>query len=201
MKFAVIKILAIVSAICIFTGCQPASAPKIGTQVDTNRARVKMPPRPVGVDGQIMTPEQEIQNLQRFGWQLDAGDKQKIADMKGKVVLLDFWATYCGPCIQAIPHLIELQNKYKDKGLVVVGLNVGGEEDRPLVPAFVKRLNIDYALGTPEEELTALLFKGTTNIPQTFIFDREGKPVKSFMGYDAQIKVELDQALEQVMAN
>lgn len=194
MKFAIARICLILLAGVFLSACQPASAPKLVSGSNSNQMRAKMPIRPVSASGQTV-------KLDELGWQLDNGTKELVSAYKGKVLLLDFWATYCGPCIQAIPHLKELQVKYKDKGLVVVGLNVGGEEDRPQIPAFVERLKIDYLLATPQDELIGLLFDGTTQIPQTFIVDREGKVIRNFIGYDPRIKVELDRAVEQAMSN
>lgn len=176
------------------SACQPASAPKLVTGTNTNQMRAQMPIKPVSASGQTV-------KIDELGWLLDNGDKQLIGAHKGKILLLDFWATYCGPCIQGIPHLKELQAKYKDKGLVVVGLNVGGEEDRPQIPAFVEKLKIDYILGYPQDELVGLLFDGRTEIPQTFIVDRDGKVIRNFIGYNPRIKVELDQAVERAVAN
>jgi cytochrome c-type biogenesis protein len=124
------------------------------------------------------------------------GNTQKLKDLTGKVVILDFWATYCPPCIEEIPHLRELQARYGTENLVVVGLHVGGEDDRPQVPRFVERLNIDYALATPENALITFIFGGDDSIPQTAVFDRSGKLVEKFVGYDETVKNRLDRAIE-----
>jgi thiol-disulfide isomerase/thioredoxin len=127
------------------------------------------------------------------------GNVYKLKDFQGKAVILDFWATYCKPCIEAIPHLKELQKKYGKENLEIVGLHVGGDEDRPKVPVFAQRLKIDYTLAIPEEELSRFIFGKETAIPQTAIFDRQGKLVKKFIGFDPQIKKELDAAVEQAV--
>jgi len=140
-------------------------------------------------------------NLPDLGWELQSGAKQKLSDYKGKVVVLDFWATYCPPCLEEIPHLVELQNKHGSKGLSVIGLHVGGDEDRPKIPGFVKKLNIQYDLGYPQDELVSFLFGDTDVIPQTFVFGRDGKLLRNFSGYGPQIKTDLDAAVEQALAN
>ncbi len=127
------------------------------------------------------------------------GNTKSLKDFQGKVVILDFWATYCPPCIEEIPHLKELQKKYGKENLEVIGLHVGGDEDRPKVPAFAQRLKIDYTLATPENELTRFVFGNKTDIPQTAIFDRNGKLVKKIIGFDAQIKKELDSTIEKTI--
>lgn len=128
------------------------------------------------------------------------GDEQKIKDLKGKVIVLDFWATYCPPCLQEIPHLNDLQAKYKDQGFEIIGLHVGGEEDRPRVPSFAERLKINYTLATPEDDLTGFVFQSDSTIPQTLILNREGKLVERFVGYDLKIKSQIDKAVEKTLA-
>src|SRR4051794_20662299 len=70
------------------------------------------------------------------GWVQDNNQRAKLADYKGKVVVLDFYATWCEPCRAETPHLVNLQKQYGDKGLQVIGLNVGGDDDRAQVPGF-----------------------------------------------------------------
>ena len=112
-----------------------------------------------------------------------------------------FWATYCPPCIKEIPHLNELQAKYGEKGFQIIGLHVGGDDDKPRVPAFIERLKIDYPLAYPEDELTYSLLGTDNRIPQTLIFDREGKLVKKFVSYDENIKKEIDKTIAEQFSN
>lgn len=134
-----------------------------------------------------------------MSWTTFEGPVQKLKDFHGKVVILDFWATYCPPCIEEIPHLMELKGRYGDD-LVLIGLHVGGEEDRPKVPEFVERLKITYPLATPEDALTSFIFGQETAIPQTAIFDRSGKLVKKIVGFDQKIKTDLDDAVAATVA-
>ena len=129
-----------------------------------------------------------------MSWTSLDGKVQKLKDFEGKVVLLDFWATYCAPCLEEIPHLMELQAKY-GSDLHVIGLHVGGDEDRPKVPEFVDRLKITYPLAYPEDALSAYVFGQETAIPQTAVFDRTGKMVKKITGFGPAIKTELDEAV------
>ncbi len=180
---------------CFFTACRPAAAP------------VAISNKPVSVNEIPVTnqPLPPTKAVEEMTWaefdgktNLD-GNTKKLKDFQGKVVILDFWATYCPPCIEEIPHLKELQKKYGKENLEVIGLHVGGEEDRPKVPAFAQRLKIDYTLATPENELTRFVFGNKTDIPQTAIFDRSGKLVKKIIGFDAQIKKELDSTIEKII--
>jgi thiol-disulfide isomerase/thioredoxin len=167
--------------------CRPAAAP------------VSVSNRPVSVNGlpQTNLPLPMLKNIENLGWQLAGGNQQTLGELKGKVVVLDLWATYCPPCLEEIPHLSELQNKHPD--LQVVGLHVGGTQDRPKVPAFVEKLKMSYALGYPETELENILFGDDDRIPQTFVFDRQGKLTAKIVGFDESQKIALDEAIEQTL--
>ena len=168
--------------------CRPAAKP---TQISN---------RPVSINNipQSNLPLPPMKPIENMYWAKADGETQTLKDLQGKVVILDFWATYCLPCIELIPHLKELQKQYGDQ-LVVIGLHVGGEEDRPNVPAFIERLKIDYPLATPENALVQFIFGKETAIPQTAIFDRSGNLVAKITGFDAQIKKELDEAVEKTV--
>src|SRR6185295_12794472 len=99
----------------------------------------------------------------------------------------DFYATWCEPCIESIPHLVELHRRYSDKGLEIVGLNVGGPDDYEKVPAFARQFRIPYQLGIPDPELEELYMSDDPSIPQTYILDRHGAIVKRFIGYDESL--------------
>jgi thiol-disulfide isomerase/thioredoxin len=131
--------------------------------------------------------------------QLD-GRRGGLEDLRGQVVVLDFWATYCPPCREEIPHLVRLQKQYGPKGLKVIGLNVGGEEDQPKVPDFVKLYGIQYQLADPDPETTNLFLAEDDSIPQTFVLDRHGRLVRHFVGYDSQVGAELEAAVNDALA-
>lgn len=181
----------------LLVGCRPAAAPvSVSDKPISDRNRIARTNIP-------MPPNKPIPEM---GWTTfdgltnKDGEEQKIKDFKGKIVILDFWATYCPPCLQEIPHLNDLQAKYKDQGFEIIGLNVGGEEDRPRVPSFAERLKINYTLATPEDDLTGFVFQNDSTIPQTIILDREGKLVERFVGYDLKIKSQIDKAVEKALA-
>lgn len=133
-----------------------------------------------------------------MSWTDFDGKISKLKDFSGKVVILDFWATYCAPCKEEIPHLKALAEKYGDD-LVLVGLHVGGDEDRPKIPDFVKELSIDYPIAFPEDALSSYVFGQQSAIPQTAVFDRQGRLVKKITGFDSALKVELDAAVEDTI--
>src|SRR6185369_14766090 len=89
-------------------------------------------------------PPTKTASLANMGWQVSDGKRVIFSEYKGKVLILDFYATWCGPCRDSVPHLIGLQKKFEDQGLAVVGLNVGGPGDEQEVPAFAKEFGIQY---------------------------------------------------------
>jgi thiol-disulfide isomerase/thioredoxin len=129
-------------------------------------------------------PMPPLSGQTELGWVQNDGSRAKLEDFRGKILVLDFYATWCEPCRQSIPQLIALQRDYGPKGLQVVGLNVGGPDDRIKVADFARELNIQYPLGFPDKALTDLFFSGDQTIPQTFVFGKDGQPVKRFVGYD-----------------
>ena len=180
---------------CLFTACRPSAAPvSIGNKPvsinDVRQTNVPMPPaKPLG----------EMKWTIFNGYTNVDADERKLKDLQGKIVVLDFWATYCPPCLEEIPHLKELQSKYGRENLEIVGLHVGGEDDRPKVPVFVERLKIDYTLATPEDALTDFIFSTRNDIPQTAVFDRNGVLVEKFTGFDSTVKSRLDEAVERTV--
>src|SRR6266496_855031 len=122
-------------------------------------------------------------SVTRLGWELSDGEHDVLADYKGKVLVLVFDATWCGPCRRSIPQLIELQQRYEKDGLKIVGLNVGGPDDLEKVSDFARELQIQYTLAVPDNALISLLLSDNGSIPQTFIFDRKGVLIKRLIGY------------------
>jgi thiol-disulfide isomerase/thioredoxin len=139
-------------------------------------------------------------NLAESRWTLLDGRRAGLADFRGQVVVLDFYATYCPPCRDEIPHLNALQRRFKNDGVNIIGLNVGGEADRLEVPKFVKELGIAYPLGNPDEPLVQTLFSDNDAIPQTYVFDRRGRLVQRFVGYDTTMPAELETAIQTALA-
>jgi thiol-disulfide isomerase/thioredoxin len=182
-----LRVLVFALASIVVSGCGAAAPVSVGS-------------KPVSINDQPLkdAPTRPLKPVAEMNWTTFGGTVQKLKDFPGKVVILDFWATYCPPCIEEIPHLKELKKMYGDD-LVLIGLHVGGEEDRPKVPEFVERLKIDYPLATPEDSLTQYIFGQESAIPQTAIFDRSGKLVKKIVGFNPEIKEQLDQAVAETI--
>jgi thiol-disulfide isomerase/thioredoxin len=139
-------------------------------------------------------------SVANMGWVLADGKHNAFAEFKGKVLILDFYATWCGPCRESIPHLIDLQQRYQ-ADIRVIGLNVGGPGDLERVPEFARRFNIQYPLAEPDDDLIGLLLADSDAIPQTFVFDRKGQLIRRFIGYGDQTGPEIDSAVEFALQN
>jgi len=102
------------------------------------------------------------------------GNKLDLADYKGKVVLLDFWATWCGPCRIEIPGFVELQERYRNRGLAVIG--VLSQDDPSNVPAFYQEFKMNYpvALGDDDGKVAGL-YDCCFGLPTTFVIGRDGR--------------------------
>jgi cytochrome c biogenesis protein CcmG/thiol:disulfide interchange protein DsbE len=107
------------------------------------------------------------------------GHPVSLSDFRGKVVVLDFWATWCPPCKREIPDFIELQSQYGSKGLQVIGIGLD-EPEKLKAFASTNGMNYTVLLGTDD---TALKYGGISGIPTTFIIDRSGKIVDRFEGF------------------
>jgi thiol-disulfide isomerase/thioredoxin len=144
-------------------------------------------------------PPLKRKSVSQLGWELSDGEHNILSDYKGKVLVLDFYATWCAPCRQSVPHLIELQRRYEKDGLKIVGLNVGGPDDQERVSDFARELGIQYTLALPDDALISLLLSDSNSIPQTFIFDRNGELMKRFIGYGPASENEIGQVVESAL--
>jgi thiol-disulfide isomerase/thioredoxin len=118
-----------------------------------------------------------------------SGKDVALADLKGKVVFVNFWATWCGPCQEEIPSLIELQNKYASKGFTVLGIAMDDEGKSVVAPFVAKELYevngqkmlINYPIVIGSDE-AADKFGGIMGYPTSFLISRSGKQIMKFQG-------------------
>jgi thiol-disulfide isomerase/thioredoxin len=107
------------------------------------------------------------------------GRKIDLASEKGKVVLLDFWATWCGPCRIEIPGFVRLQERYRDEGLVVIGVSL--DDSVQPVREFYREFKMNYAVAMGNERMTEL-YGGILGLPTTFLIGRDGRIYAKHMG-------------------
>jgi thiol-disulfide isomerase/thioredoxin len=116
------------------------------------------------------------------------GKEITLSQLKGKVVLLDFWATWCGPCRESIPHLIQLYKSYRENGLELVGMNLD-KGDGQDVQRFIKSMDIPYPIVAAPEEVVRNY--RVTGIPATFLIDKEGRIRERIAGFNSTIAQQL----------
>jgi cytochrome c biogenesis protein CcmG, thiol:disulfide interchange protein DsbE len=128
-----------------------------------------------------------------------SGRTFRLSDYRGKVVVLDFWATWCDPCKQEIPHFIEMQSKYASQGLQVLGVSM--DDDEAPVRQFQQQFKMNYpvALGSPE---LADQYGGILGLPITFVIDRNGRIAARHVGATdvSVIKAEIQKLIAQPLS-
>jgi peroxiredoxin len=113
-----------------------------------------------------------------------AGKTFRLSDHLGKVVLLDFWSTYCEPCKAEFPHLRAMYEEERAKGLLVVGVAMDGPETVADVPSFVKRFELDFPVVTDEDSRIASLYNPKKSMPLSVLIDKGGRIVAVREGYN-----------------
>jgi len=147
------------------------------------------------------------------------GTPLTAADLQGKVVVLDFWAVWCGPCIMTFPHLREWNEKYADKGLVMIGLTryydwdwdndmgyaakadgkVSGEQEQEMLKKFAAYYHLKHRFAIQEEGDTLDEYYGVSGIPHVVVLDKEGKVRMIRVGSGKQNAEDLDKLLAELL--
>ena len=129
------------------------------------------------------------------------GSPFKLADFFGKVAVVNFWATWCGPCRREIPELVKLHKEFQSRGVEMVGLTTENPEaSAEKVRKFIQDFQIDYRIGWAPVEVAAPLMQGHEAIPQLFVISRDGRILKRFVGFSpTNTAAELRQALEEAL--
>jgi len=123
------------------------------------------------------------------------GQEITLSQLKGKTVLLDFWATWCGPCRESIPHLIQLYKTYQGKGFEVIGMNLD-KGDIEVIRHFIKSMDIPYPVVVSSEDIARNY--GVTGLPTSFFIDKEGKIREKIMGFNSSIARHLEAKAEEL---
>ncbi|MHB0970758.1 MAG: TlpA disulfide reductase family protein [Thermoanaerobaculia bacterium] len=117
-----------------------------------------------------------------------SGRTVRLSDLRGKVVVLNFWATWCPPCRHEIPWFIDLQKKYGPKGLQVVGVSMDSASPAD-VAEFAKRMGINYTVAMGDSQVAAR-YGGVRVLPTTFYIGRDGRIIRSVPGLITQSQIE-----------
>lgn len=109
-----------------------------------------------------------------------AGVPVKLSEFRGKVVLLNFWATWCVPCRAETPWFVEFQEKYRDRGLVVLGVSLDGDGWKPVKP-YIDQMKVNYPVMVADSGI-ASLYGGLASLPVTLIIDKAGRIAVTHVG-------------------
>jgi thiol-disulfide isomerase/thioredoxin len=110
------------------------------------------------------------------------GVKSSLGDLRGKVVVLNFWATWCGPCVEEMPMLVKAAANYKDRNVVFIGASVDAAETQNKVPAYIQKLSMNYPIweGATDDDMRKLKMGGS--VPSTAFIDADGVVRMRVMG-------------------
>ncbi|MBY0471247.1 TlpA family protein disulfide reductase [bacterium] len=151
----------------------------------------KTPSAARGIQVGGVLPEFSFKNLQ--------GESFPVSDLKNKLTILNFWASWCDACIVEVPSLVKLRYEYRDRGLEILGINLDENPD-DIVPFLVKRLGIEYPVFVdPSGEIAGLLEVGA--IPHTVVFDSDRKILLIETGerdwFDSEIRTLVEKWLKE----
>mgnify|MGYP000240225638 FL=1 len=137
-----------------------------------------------------MRPPKERKKAPEFKLKDSDGKVVTLADYKGKAVLLNFWATWCGPCKVEIPWFIEFEQKFKDKGFAVLGVAMD-EEGWEVVKPYIAEKKVNYRI-LGGDDSTAQLYGGVESLPTTFLIDKKGMIAGVHVGLVSKSEYEKD---------
>lgn len=196
-----LTVLALMASFGVSSCGQPADAP--GTKapkatVTVNSSNPVAPASKAAPTGPTVLPASALDT------ELETMDGKpfKLADLKGKVLVIDLWATWCGPCRSSTPELVNLQKEFGPRGFEVIGLDIDPGSDTPEdVKRFADEFDINYKLAFAERELATSLMRGG-NIPQSLVVGRDGRIIEHLVGYHAvrtpqKLRAAIEQALQQ----
>jgi len=127
-----------------------------------------------------LRPPEQRQPAPEFNLKDPDGRTVRLSDYRGKVVLLNFWATWCGPCKIEIPWFIEFEQRHKDRGFAVLGISMD-EDGWDVVRPYISRLKVNYRI-LMGNDTVAMLYGGVDALPTSFMIDREGKIASVHVG-------------------
>ena len=187
--------IALVFTLSSFTACNNNGAAKNETANGTKTTENGEKPKD---DGKYPPLPEAIANAEI---KMIDGTSFKMADKKGKVVLINLWATWCGPCREEMPELVAMHDKYKDKGFEVIGLDSDDAETVEMIQDFAKEMNLNYPLGYADADLFTQFVKlsGLQGIPQSVLVNRDGKMTGIFTGGGQKVVNTMKETVEKTV--
>ena len=172
MKFD-FKIKAIVFVVIVFGGLFWLNSQSIPDSVNAQTQNSSVPAQQTGKAQNPFAPNFTLQDLE--------GNNVSLADYKGKVVFVNFWATWCPPCRAEIPHFVDLIDQYGEDGFAILGISVDDPKDHNKIPGFKDKFNINYPILLANGKVTRD-YGGIRSIPTTFVLDRDGRALGKIVG-------------------
>ena len=135
--------------------------------------------------------------------QAASGDAIRLSNYSGKVIFVNLWATWCGPCRMETPELVKLHKEYQDRGVEFVGLSTEDPvASAQKVQEFVQQYNVDYHIGWATRDVALTLMQGTASIPQSFIITRDGRIQRRILSFHpVKTPPQLKEALETALGS
>jgi len=124
------------------------------------------------------------------------GQSLHLSDLRGEVIYLDFWASWCVPCRESFPWMNEMEKKYADKGFKVIAINL--DEDKSLADAFLTRYSASFKVGFDASGRSAELFR-VQGMPSSYLIDRQGNVVSSHIGFRQKDMQQLEAGIKSLI--
>jgi thiol-disulfide isomerase/thioredoxin len=174
----------------VISNCKSNDTANLSASSNNSQPKVTITSQRAGQPPQVQ--KTTLQTVPASVWNTEIqavdGSSFHLSDYKDKVVVLDLWATWCGPCRMEIPHLVDLNKEYAGKGVQVIGLTTESPQtDADRVRDFAKEMNINYKLGWARGDIAVDLMNGRESIPQTFVIGPGGSILFHQVGYSANL--------------
>lgn len=177
------KLITLLTAAATLTACQTKTQPQQNSQTSSTQYKSN-------VSLVVSSEKSAADQVPNFTWFNADGKKVSFAEFsKGRPVLINFWATWCGPCVRETPDLVELHNELKDQGALFIGISADlGDDAMELVTEFTARYKVPYQIVVDNNGDLQKAFGGLRGYPTTFYVDKNGKIVKRLLGLQSKQK-------------
>ena len=141
-------------------------------------------------------PAEPLERPVEFNVNADIEGQYPVSRHLGEVVYVDFWATWCGPCRDAFPWMVEMQNKYRDQGLKIIALSLDTNHD--MAREFAEELNANFTIGFDDSGEVADYFK-VKGMPTSVVIGRDGRVIKKHEGFTVDKHTEYEAAIVKAL--
>ena len=142
-------------------------------------------------------PSKKQAKAKDFSVTLTNGDSFKLSEYKGRVVIMNIWATWCAPCHAETPDFVDFYNEYKDKGLTILGVSVD-EQGKSVVQPFIEKYNVTYPMVIDKDNTIMDKYGPTMGIPTSYIIDKSGN--LRYFALGALTQKELQPKVDKLLA-